>query len=623
MDDNLSQAYQYRPLQSDRHIRLLHILDPDSHGGNKKPILYLVHMNIDTAPPFEAVSYVWGDPTPVGTLHLSISGDLGVAHNLNEALPYLIKVAALGTRYLWIDAICINQADHTEKDSQIPMMREIYTSAKYVLAWLGPDPPDDEYTENHGSLCSRIADAMDIVFRHSDTSPKEGTLAAVERWDNWIRDHLKDIMTKEAIPEERYDAWVSALDSITNNPFFTRAWTFQEWVLPEELFIVIGSHRFEPELLPVLSIYLNTWRLYEDKYPSQARLLDHELVRLAYQEQRKSNNGGRFGPSMLCRIMTRLHERAQALSSEPHDRIFAFLGLVDLPGFKPDSGLSMVDTLMSFSHHVISASNSLDIVPAGCGLRLPEFAGVPSWVPDWSPNQTPRALLHLGNINTDALWDAAKGFKHTCDNDFGSQELLVRGRVIGLVETCSPTRAEVVEQIGLENRTSWHAFMNGSSTVPWSPMKPLDMFRVILASISGGNDISQIFWTAEECVALCERHVILTDPLASDRDELNRTISPGEPDEDPDWGKFADIIFGLWKCRRLFQTSSGHYGLAWEDAEVGDAIAILHGLRVPVILKQTGSTGRYRVVCDASIEGIMFGEARTWEESEADDIILV
>lgn len=32
---------------------------------------------------------------------------------------------------------------------------------------------------------------------------------------------------------------------------------------------------------------------------------------------------------------------------------------------------------------------------------------------------------------------------------------------------------------------------------------------------------------------------------------------------------------------------------------------------------------KYRVVGDTYIEGIMFGEARTWEESEADDIVLV
>lgn len=34
-------------------------------------------------------------------------------------------------------------------------------------------------------------------------------------------------------------------------------------------------------------------------------------------------------------------------------------------------------------------------------------------------------------------------------------------------------------------------------------------------------------------------------------------------------------------------------------------------------------TSKYRVVGDTYIEGIMFGEARTWKESEADDIILV
>ncbi|KAL1616937.1 hypothetical protein SLS54_008142 [Diplodia seriata] len=624
MDDNFSQVYQYRPLEGDRHIRLLRILDPDSDGGYKKPTLDLVHVDIDTTPPFEAVSYVWGDPAPVGTLHLSSSGELRIAHNLNDALPYLIEQAATETGHLWIDAICINQADGEEKDKQIPLMRDIYSSATRALAWLGLELPDDGHTENHGAPSARIADAIDIVLRHSDAFPREDTLAARERWDNKLRDHMRLIMTKEAIPEERLDAWVSSLDSIADLPFFIRAWTFQEWVLPEELLIIIGSHAFPPGAMPMVSGLLNSCRAYGEKFTSQAHQFNRERVRETYQEQRTSNKEWRFDASMLCRIMKFLHSGGEALTSEPHDRIFTFLGLANLPGFKPDSSLPMKDTLTSFSHHVISASHSLDIIPTGCGLRLPEFAGVPSWVPDWSPGLPTKVLLHYGIITTDALWDAAKGLKHTCNNDFGSQELLVRGRVIGLVEKCSPTLTEIDKQIGLEMRISWHTFMNGGSTISWSSMKPADIFRVLLASMGGGNDISRIFWTAGECVALCEKYLILPSlDLASDDEELSRIPVPDEAEEDPEWMKFMYNVLGFWTRRRFVTTSSGRYGMAWEDAKVGDAIVILHGLRIPLLLRETDMAGRYRVVCDASIEGIMFGEARTWEEAEADDMVLI
>jgi len=38
---------------------------------------------------------------------------------------------------VWVDAICINQADLKEKSTQVSMMRDIYAAAKCVLVWLG------------------------------------------------------------------------------------------------------------------------------------------------------------------------------------------------------------------------------------------------------------------------------------------------------------------------------------------------------------------------------------------------------------------------------------------------------------------------------------------------------
>lgn len=40
-------------------------------------------------------------------------------------------------RTIWIDAICINQADITERGHQVAQMGKIYESATAVTAWLG------------------------------------------------------------------------------------------------------------------------------------------------------------------------------------------------------------------------------------------------------------------------------------------------------------------------------------------------------------------------------------------------------------------------------------------------------------------------------------------------------
>ncbi|KAH7120724.1 hypothetical protein EDB81DRAFT_233400 [Dactylonectria macrodidyma] len=38
---------------------------------------------------------------------------------------------------LWIDQICINQADNGEKSEQVGLIGSIYLGAKQVLVWLG------------------------------------------------------------------------------------------------------------------------------------------------------------------------------------------------------------------------------------------------------------------------------------------------------------------------------------------------------------------------------------------------------------------------------------------------------------------------------------------------------
>ncbi|KAF4445192.1 heterokaryon incompatibility (het-6OR allele) [Fusarium acutatum] len=41
-------------------------------------------------------------------------------------------------RYLWADAICINQNDHDEKSQQVQLMRRIFQRAHVTFAWVGP-----------------------------------------------------------------------------------------------------------------------------------------------------------------------------------------------------------------------------------------------------------------------------------------------------------------------------------------------------------------------------------------------------------------------------------------------------------------------------------------------------
>lgn len=58
---------------------------------------------------------------------------------------------------IWIDALCINQVDGSEKKEQIRHMGKLYEQASCVHTWLGPSFPDSELAfELEGNKEARI-----------------------------------------------------------------------------------------------------------------------------------------------------------------------------------------------------------------------------------------------------------------------------------------------------------------------------------------------------------------------------------------------------------------------------------------------------------------------------------
>jgi hypothetical protein len=93
----------------------------------------LHHVTFAQKPKYEALSYTWGDETT--KKKISIDGkEFEVGGNLFDALKHIRYTDR--DRVLWIDAICINQANVPEKNQQIRMMPFTYSKASLVLIWL-------------------------------------------------------------------------------------------------------------------------------------------------------------------------------------------------------------------------------------------------------------------------------------------------------------------------------------------------------------------------------------------------------------------------------------------------------------------------------------------------------
>ncbi|KAF2213754.1 hypothetical protein CERZMDRAFT_12653, partial [Cercospora zeae-maydis SCOH1-5] len=88
-----------------------------------------------SAPPYKALSYHWGDQTETEQIRLD-GKCTAVTSNLQVALKHISRTISEPLT-LWIDAICINQNNEKEKCEQVARMRDIYSRAEEVIAWLG------------------------------------------------------------------------------------------------------------------------------------------------------------------------------------------------------------------------------------------------------------------------------------------------------------------------------------------------------------------------------------------------------------------------------------------------------------------------------------------------------
>jgi hypothetical protein len=103
-----------------------------AEGGGPGGLLKgeLIHGDLDQNPEYSALSYVWGDGT--ARTKIEYNGcEAEVTKNLAEALQHLRHEPE--SRYLWVDALCINQDNVEEKGHQVALMKDIYAYAGEVV----------------------------------------------------------------------------------------------------------------------------------------------------------------------------------------------------------------------------------------------------------------------------------------------------------------------------------------------------------------------------------------------------------------------------------------------------------------------------------------------------------
>lgn len=136
------QMYAYLPLQkASQEIRIMRLEPSEEFESDIHCHLVVTDIKQASHEQYLALSYVWGDEASPRTIYVD-NAPLLVTRNLYTALKYL-RAGDQPWKF-WIDAVCINQADVSERNHQVSIMHQVYAAAERVLVWLGESTPEEE-----------------------------------------------------------------------------------------------------------------------------------------------------------------------------------------------------------------------------------------------------------------------------------------------------------------------------------------------------------------------------------------------------------------------------------------------------------------------------------------------
>jgi hypothetical protein len=261
---------------------------------------------------FEALSYVWGSQEDLKQITCN-KVSLSVTKNLFEALMAL-RDGIDEDRYLWVDAICINQNDSAEKAFQVRNMLTIYEKAVRVIAWLGP-------------LSNR--DLTDVLSEGDFTPSPSMNLRRIPSWEKYI-DVFPDWIGSSSrgrgrnpLDLEEICATMRLVYSLT---YFKRIWIQQEVFAARELRLQSGQRNFEWKGLLSQPDRLYTLpQICEDQTPLISEIVDfhaNELSCFDYFRQKQEER-----PYLIDTLLY----TGRLKSTDTRDYVYGILGLTSYP----------------------------------------------------------------------------------------------------------------------------------------------------------------------------------------------------------------------------------------------------------------------------------------------------
>ncbi|KAK1673970.1 heterokaryon incompatibility protein, partial [Colletotrichum godetiae] len=410
-------TFKYDEKLAPNQIRLIQLF-PGQWLDDLESRLYLA----DRDHKYQALSYAWGSSKRSN--QVSVNGKIHkITFNLDRALRSVRRQTEIIT--LWVDSICINQDDATEKGQQVGWMHDIFGSAMGVTAYigdgldrsrkdysrsfemLGQNPlvdfePLDSWTsepKNHldglrDSVPASLTEHQEIVYLFSllmlffYSSPFGREMMRLDQ-------SLHQYNVEHNLSDAQLQPVIERMRLFATSDWWNRMWIVQEACAARQLTVVYGRASVPFSYIEEAAQgYLQSPTA---KHPDLAR-----VMRFLADKITPISPARRLGrtkekvvlsattSSSLLWLLRRFRHRK---SSEPRDKIFALLKLAeDMKARRPFQHNQMTieadyedDVSEVFSHAAFEIIRHTGLLwMTTSDLLAKSRKDIPSWVPDWS-----------------------------------------------------------------------------------------------------------------------------------------------------------------------------------------------------------------------------------------------
>ncbi|KIW32288.1 uncharacterized protein PV07_03846 [Cladophialophora immunda] len=623
-------VYNYTPLPVEGWLRVL-VLHPGFPSDALSCSLQIWEIEDAARLGFEALSYVWGDDlgSQVGKNINCDGATLPIRENLACALNHIRHDR--NTRFLWVDAVCINQEDQDERSRQVQQMGRIYASAARVLVWIGPDLNQEAkecfslIQDTAIFLAEMVSDYGDVNVFPPVTRENGKICSDMRKWD----------MVRRLMDSEWFSrVWVLQEVGLARSAVLLYGNVTMNWAYLVELMLIVASrvdvasHMGTVKSGMFWDLFDDLWRTYENDISWRYELPMSKTL--------SSNE---------CKVsfINILNDGRSYKATDQRDRVYAFLSHPSTAcGAAKEKRLVVANYNLSVDQVYLNTAEAIlenDPYPwtvltcidhttdssSLCGRRA-------SWVPRWDEGWR---VYWLGYPE---MWYRAGGSKSAqfqFEVSRSESSLRVTGVILDTIEWTS--RVFDSEELLLERQKKetplqklWQELEHDpGNTIYGSSHRDREyaFSLTIAAGRAADEGPAEDNPSLHHAIYRAYREIVHGE---DSNDHERNLLSSTEADPNPKGQEGQESPRSLelealtyvgsnqrraLHNRRFFRTSKGYYGIGHMTTKIGDECCVFRGANVPFVIRRVsadrgqGSTsGQHVLVGESYIQGVMRGE---------------